>query len=209
MKHFILMGDIIGSTGKNPPGLMRDFVKTVSFANRKYAKRILSPLTITLGDEFQGVVKDAAASADVIFAIEEFIIQNRFGFKLRYVLNQGEIKTRINTKKSYKMLGDGLTEARRQLVGMKKSNDRFHYFLQDADKAFVVNRIFRIVKNVVDKWDVAKNHEIISTFINHGDYKIVAEKLDKTRSLMWKREKTLNMESYFAAKEILNAVLKG
>ena len=208
MKHFILMGDIIGSTGKNPPGLMRDFVKTVSFANRKYAKRILSPLTITLGDEFQGVVKDAAASADVIFAIEEFIIQNRFGFKLRYVLNQGEIKTRINTKKSYKMLGDGLTEARRQLVGMKKSNDRFHYFLQDADKAFVVNRIFRIVKNVVDKWDVAKNHEIISTFINHGDYKIVAEKLDKTRSLMWKREKTLNMESYFAAKEILNAVLK-
>ena len=208
MKHFILMGDIIGSSGKNHPGLINDFDKTVSFANHKHKRRILSPLTITLGDEFQGVVKDAASASDIILAMEEFIIENRLGFKLRYVLNEGEINTPVNKKKSYKMLGEGLTEARKKLESLKKSNDRFHFYLQDADKALIINRVFRIINIVVEKWNTAKDHDIICSFIQNKNYKKVAEELKKDRTLMWKREKSLNMESYFSAKEILNTILK-
>ena len=203
------MGDIIGSGGKNLPKLMRDFDKTVSFANHKHNRHILSPLTITLGDEFQGVVKNTAVSADIIISMEEFIIENKLGFKLRYVLNEGEIATPVNRKKSYKMLGEGLTVARKQLESLKKSSDRFRFTLDNAENSIVVNHVFRIIKNVTDKWNIARNHELICSFIKYGDYKKVAKKLNKDRTSMWRREKTLNMESYFAPKEILNAVLKG
>ena len=207
MKHFILMGDIIGSSGKNHPKLMDDFDKTVSFANQKHKRRILSPLTITLGDEFQGIVKDADSAGVIIIAMEEFIIENRLGFKLRYVLNQGKINTPVNKTRSYKMLGEGLADARKQLERLKKSGDRFRFFLEDTENTLVVNLVFRIIKNVAGKWNVEKDHEIISSFLKHKDYKIVAEKLGKSRSQVWKREKSLGFDSYFTAKEILTTIL--
>ena len=91
---------------------------------------------------------------------------------------------------------------------MKKSNDRFHFYLQDAGKALIVNRVFRIINIVTEKWDAKKNLEVVSSFIKNKDYKKVSDELGKTKSLMWKREKSLNMESYFSAKEILTTLLK-
>jgi len=208
MKQFILMSDIIGSAGKNHAQLINDFEKTVNFINRKYEEEILSPLTITLGDEFQGIMKNVASSVDAIIDMEEFMIKNKFEFKLRYVLNQGEIDTPINSEISYKMLGKGLTESRKKLEFLKGSNDRFQFSLEDSDKTLIINNAFRILKNIIDRWNTEKDYDIVSAFIQFRDYKKVAEALGKNRSLIWKREKSLNLESYFSAKEILNTISK-
>lgn len=112
MKHFILMSDVIGSGQKNQALLMQNFKETVSKINHDYENSLLSPLTITLGDEFQGLTKDLETALNIIIALEEQIIIQGFDFQLRYVLIYGDIETNINKRIAYEMLGEGLRDAR-------------------------------------------------------------------------------------------------
>ena len=61
-------------------------------------------MTITLGDEFQGVIDSTENAIKVIFEIEEEIINNNQDLKLRYVINKGKIDTPINKNIAYEML---------------------------------------------------------------------------------------------------------
>src|SRR5687768_15871818 len=95
-KYFILMADIIGSSGKASNQLMKVFQKVVEKINLQQQDNLLSPFTITLGDEFQGVVKDLKAGLESIITFEETLIKHQLDFKLRYVLQYGQIDTPIN-----------------------------------------------------------------------------------------------------------------
>ena len=96
MDYLVLMADVIGSRKKESTELISEFKRIVNYINDKWSKEILSPLTITLGDEFQGVINTTENSIKVIFDIEEEIIKNNQDLKLRYVVNKGKIDTPIN-----------------------------------------------------------------------------------------------------------------
>ena len=206
MKHYILMADIINSGEKEQKPLMEDFKNLIKEVNEIYKADILSPLTITLGDEFQGVIKNVAASIQIILTLEENSIHNKLNFKLRYVLNQGEIETPVNKKIAYEMLGSGLTEARLKLNDSKYKKFRFNIAIDDLLQQSILNDAFIIFENITDKWTLKNDYELASNFIQLKDYKIVSEKMNKTRSLIWKREKTLHMESYYATKNIIQTI---
>lgn len=206
MKHYILMADIINSGKKEQKPLMEDFKNLIEEANEIYKADILSPLTITLGDEFQGVIKNLAASIKIILTLEENCIHNKLNFKLRYVLNQGEIETPVNEKIAYEMLGSGLTEARLKLNDSKYKKFRFNIAIDNVLQQNILNDAFIIFENITDKWSLKNDYELVSNFIQFKDYKIVSEKMNKTRSLIWKREKTLHMESYYATKNIIQTI---
>ncbi|MBP6576355.1 MAG: hypothetical protein KA796_05380 [Chryseobacterium sp.] len=203
MKHYILMCDVLNSREKNQKNLIEDFRNCTTYINNKYKKNILSPLTITLGDEFQGVIKNLSNSIKIIVELEEFIIKNNFPMKLRYVLYFGEIETEINSNIAYEMLGNGLTDSRRIINNMKEKDSRFYIDTKEESKNSILNNGFNIFQNIVDKWKIEKDYEIIYSLIEFKDYKIVSEKLNKNRSLVWKRERNLNISSYTSAKEIL------
>ncbi|MEM7040107.1 MAG: SatD family protein, partial [Bacteroidota bacterium] len=60
--QFIIMADIIDS---RMPGdsnhWMQSFQALVIHMNQHHKSRIASPLTVTIGDEFQGIVKNLGA----------------------------------------------------------------------------------------------------------------------------------------------------
>jgi hypothetical protein len=208
MRSHILMCDVIGSSYKNKRLLMDNFKKCTGYINEKHSENILSPLTITLGDEFQGVVKDLVSAVKILIDIEEFIIQNNFELKLRYVLLLGEIETQINNRVAYEMLGNGLTSARSLINNMKSSRERFLIDVGNKYKNTLLNNCFNIYQNIVDKWKLEKDYILISNLIKFHDYKIVSDKMNKERSLIWKREKNLNISSYNSIKEILYTITK-
>lgn len=208
MKHYILMCDIIGSGKSNQVLLLDHFKKCTKFINQKYSDSLLSPLTITLGDEFQGVVKNINDSIKIVIEIEEFIIKNNFNIKLRYIVNYGTIDTKINHKVAYEMMGEGLTNARVMINNMKKSSIRFKIKTDDNEITNIINNSLIIYQHIIDNWNIAKDYKLISNFLKFKDYKIVAENLKKERSLIWKREKSLNLSSYYAVKEILENVTR-
>ena len=206
MKQFILMADVISSGQKKQNQLMVDFKDLVHEINHTYKSEILSPLTITLGDEFQGIPKDLATSIKIILSLEENIIHKKLNFQLRYILHQGEIETPINTEIAYEMLGSGLTNARLMLNDLKEEKFRFKIAIENKLQNNVLNNAFKIFENIVQKWNLKSDFELVSNFIKFHDYKVVAEKLKKTRSQIWKREKTLNIESYNATKNIIQLI---
>lgn len=206
MKHYILMADIIDSSSKNQKKLMCDFKLLVEEVNENFKKCIISPLTITLGDEFQCILKDLQTSINVIIFIEEYTIAEKLKFKLRYVLNQGLIETSINSITAYEMLGKGLTDARNILEKAKSENNRFFISIDNKLQNHFLTNTFVLLVNIIDNWNIEKDYEILSNFITYQDYKIVAKNIGKSRSQVWKREKTLNIKGYNAAKNILELI---
>lgn len=197
------MADIVDSRLKDQRELMSTFKELVGAINQVYAPALLSPLTITLGDEFQGVVQSAQEAISILIALEEQIVHRRLDFKLRYVILKGEIETDINRNIAYGMLGQGLTDARANLNAMKHTHSRMRIEVGSEKENYMLGNAFEIFQSIVDKWDLKQDYELVSSFLKLKDYKLVAEDLARNRSLMWKREKSLNLSSYYAIKNII------
>jgi hypothetical protein len=203
MKHYILMADIIKSSEYDANILMQEFREISGDINSKLKNAFYSPITITLGDEFQSIVSSLKSGIDVIVTFEENILQYREKFRLRYALNLGEIDTPINPDQAYQVLGEGLTDTRDMIKDLKKSDKRF-FVKNDNDKlSRELNLVFYIFQSFVDEWK-ERDFKIISEFLKHKDYKVVAKNLRKDVSLMWKREKSLKIKEYLATKELLS-----
>lgn len=202
------MADIVGSREHDSKELMNHFKTIVEESNETFQDFITSPLTITLGDEFQAVINSAEAAIQIILFFEESLIHKQLHFKLRYVINEGNIDTLINNTRAFEMLGEGLTEAREFLGKLKEGDSRFFVSLDNKKISTLLNESFVIYQSIVEEWKVEKDYEIVSSFLIHNDYKIIAEILNRNRSLIWKRERSLHMKSYYAAKKIIELIVK-
>ena len=201
--NFVLMADIIKSSDRVSNVLMESFRQLVEGVNQQYEEMIVSPMTITLGDEFQGVVKNLSAGIKLIIAFEEKGIELGLDFKMRYVLGQGAIDTPINKETAYGMMGPGLTETRKYLNAMKKTGKRFEFMI-DEKEAEPISDLFFIYQFFVDSWN-KKDLKVVSTFLKLEDYKSVSTVLKKDPSSMWRRERNLGIKEYQVCKKLINA----
>jgi hypothetical protein len=197
--YIILMADIVRSRNQDQAALMRSFQALVMDANT--AHNFVSPLTITLGDEFQGLLGTIAEAVQVLSWLEEERARKGMTFKLRYVIVEGLIETPVNPRIAYGMLGDGLTRARQYLEQLKKEDTRFLFWLKDTRQSKALNNVFIALQELLDHWNVERDHELIGAFLEHNNYIRVAMALKKERSLMWKRKKSLKINAYLALKE--------
>lgn len=197
------MADIIRSSGMDPKTTMLHFKNLVRKINKAHSKDLLSPLTITLGDEFQGVVKDLKSSIQIIVALEECIIHERVPFKLRYALNYDHIRTPINKAIAHGMLGEGLTNTRKTISEMKSKPERFHISDNNPLASEILNDAFIVFQEIIEKWSPEKDFEIVGAFLKYKDYKLVAKALERDRSVIWRRKKTLDIVSYFSIRNVI------
>jgi len=204
--QIILMADIISSRNADQRLLMEDFKAAVREINASKKEIFLSPLTITLGDEFQGITKGLKEAISIILNFEEKIISTKNPFKLRYVVVEGAIETPINKEIAYGMMGDGLTRARNNIENLKKSYYRFYFNLKDKQKQNAINNLFIALQDIIDNWNPERDYYLVSTFLQYKNYKQVAEVLNKERSLMWKRNKSLKLDIYQALKEVADFI---
>lgn len=201
-RYIILMADMISSQKMPQPVTQNEFKHIVSEINSKYRKNILSPLTITLGDEFQSVIKDVNTAIKIIIEIEEYLVFRNSSIFLRYVVHEGEIDTEINTENAHGMVGNGLTQTRKLLSYSKKTKERFLIAIDDNDTIYKKYRaLFNLYNMFIELWG-RKEGELIEWFLNLDDYKLVAEKVNKNRSLIWKRKKSLQIEPYKSLKKL-------
>jgi len=204
--YVIIMADIINSGKKNPKKLMVSFKNVVDAVNTQHKPLLLSPITITLGDEFQGIASNVQSAISLLFSLQEKIIKSKARFKLRYVIVEGAIDTPINENIAYGMLGEGLTKARKLLESSKSEDENYHFELKDAKKSEALTSSLYLYQSIVDGWNLERDEELINGFIELDDYKKVAEKLGKTRSQIWKRRKSLQIAEYFSVKKVINYI---
>lgn len=202
----ILMADIVDSRNMPQNKLMKSFKKITDEINNEKKDILLSPVTITLGDEFQCIVKNVKAGIELMIAIDEKKLHEMAAFKLRYALVEGGIDTPINPDIAYGMLGEGLTVAREQLIEYKNSFHRYSIHLNNTNKSEALANSLIVYQNITDAWNIDRDYSLIAQFLKLKDYKLVADEMGKTRSQIWKREKSLNLEAYFSIKQVINYI---
>lgn len=194
------MADIVDNSDYESKSLLVDFKRQVGKINKEFKDKIKSPLTITLGDEFQGIIADLQTSLKMIIRLEELRIELATGFKLRYVLGFGEVDTPIMLQHSHGMLGAGLTQTRKRLEELKKSFVRFKFIaFPEADH---LNKLFALLQHFLDSWH-EKDLKVVTSFLKESDYKVVAKKMKRDPSSMWRRERSLAIAEYRVCKDLI------
>lgn len=201
-QYWILMADVAGSRQQPGIHLAAGLAQLTAYLNEVHKASILSPLTVTLGDEFQAVVKDRSSGIGIIVAAEEWLIAKQYPWKLRYVLWYGAIDTPINADIAHGMLGEGLTMARLQLQQLKQDKKTRFFVFSHSKHQGVYNQYFLLMEAITRKWK-PKDYYLLEAFFKFGDYKKVAKALQKDPSLMWKRHQTLQLSEY----EIIRSLL--
>jgi hypothetical protein len=198
----IIMADIIGSSDKKGKALMANFMNSVENINRGSKEHILSPLTVTLGDEFQGVAKNVYGAISILLDFEYLILRLKNPYQLRYVVYEGEIDTKINRSSSHQMLGSGLTQARSALTELKSTKNRFKILLKDELLTEKLNYGFFVFQGIVDRWTVAQKKVVIA-LLHNPDYKEVAKIVKKDPTVIWRRKRSLMIEEYFSIRKLI------
>lgn len=124
--HVAVMGDLVGS-GAAPSSarLHRVFNAAVDDANARFAEALAAPLTITLGDEFQGL----AASLTAGFAIASFLryVLLAQDVPCRFALGAARIETPVSGPRAWNLMGPGLAQTRAKLEDKRRPHAyRFH-----------------------------------------------------------------------------------
>lgn len=200
------MGDVVSSSEYPPEKLRPGLKELVELCNKKFREEILSPLTITLGDEFQGIVKNPLSAISILFFLEEHCLSVNPFFKLHYVFYVGTIDTEINPDIAYEMMGSGLTEARKILTEKKRGRDRFKFNLGEKKESQQLNRIFKVIDSLIMNWK-KDDYPLILDMIKNSNNQEVGDLHGKNRDQIWKRRNTLMIEEYNLLKTfVLNYV---
>ena len=119
--HAILMGDLVESgKARSMKAVHSAFNQAIDSANELFAAAVASPLTITLGDEFQGLLRSLAQAWDVAFDLRlRLLVAN---VPCRFVIGMTELETPLNTKQAWNMMGPGLAAARDKLNDKRSGN---------------------------------------------------------------------------------------
>ncbi|MCG2587252.1 SatD family protein [Rhodohalobacter sulfatireducens] len=206
-KYYILMGDVVRSSDYESEKLGKTLKELVHSANKDLRKKTLSPYTVTLGDEFQGVTKSLESGIETLFYFEEERLAKELDFKLHYVLHFGKINTEINRETSYGMLGEGLTEARKKLTAKKRDRRRFNFSLEQKEQSEQLNRLFEVLEGITEKWKL-DDFALILDMIQSDNDQEVGEKHGKDRSQIYRRRKTLMIHEYNLLKESIRTIIK-
>lgn len=202
--YIIFMADVIDSGKKDNRSTANELKLLVEALNSEYEHCILSPMTITLGDEFQGVINDVESAVDLLLFSEQWLLMNKASINLRYVVYEGAIDTPINTDTSYGMLGNGLTEARKLLSKKTKDRKIAEFVLHDDRKSRLLNRVTKAMLGFRDLPARYKNSEILGDLLfSDLTDKEVAVKNGKSPSEIWKYRKNWYVESWSSAIAIL------
>jgi hypothetical protein len=204
--YYIVMADIIRSRSYDGADLLPTFSSLVEECNEVHRGELLSPYTVTLGDEFQGVTRTLHAAVESIFYLEEALLAATPPFRLRYVILYGEIDTAINPHVAHGMSGPGLTAARESLTRKRRGRQRFQLQLPGFPLVDELRMLFRLLDLLVGHWK-EKDFALIRELIKSNDDASVAATFGKTRSQVWKRRKTLQTEEYLTVKQLIRSLV--
>jgi hypothetical protein len=206
--YIAIIGDIVESkkiVGRNE--VQYTLKSILNLINEKYMDDIASKFMITLGDEFQGLLKCGKNVMNIISDIEIAMLPVR----LRFGVGIGMIDTEINPDIPLGADGPAYHNARKMIDELKKKEKQYKeshsniMIAADWDEhiAILLNSILSLCSTVKSKWS-KRQTEIINCYLNsdNNQYK-TAEKLSITQSSV---NKALDNSSYYSYRKALDTV---
>jgi hypothetical protein len=204
--YIAIIGDIKKSKQLNSRyEVQQKLSKLLDTINHDYEAEIVARLMITLGDEFQGLLKVSPA---VIFIIDR-IEREMYPVKIRVGIGVGEITTNINAAMPLGADGPAYYNARSVIeklkVSEKKNKQRIaniSILIQDnSELSELFNALFSLLAVVKKSW-TARRMEIINAYLKHaGTQEEVGRALGIHQSNVQKALAATNFYTYWKSIE--------
>lgn len=207
--YVAIVGDIVKSKKLVDRNEIQNNLKAVlNKINEKYADEIASNFMLTLGDEFQGLLKCGKDAIRIISEIEIAMLPIR----LRFGIGIGRIDTEINRDIPLGTDGPAYHNARKMIDELKIKEKKYEtsysniMICSQGDNGQIdmfLNTILSLCSTLKAKWS-PRQTEIISCYISSdkNQYK-AAEKLGITQSSV---NKALNNSDYYAYEKAIDTV---
>lgn len=174
-KVYALIGDIVDSKSlENRKVVQSKLHELLDGLNQKHQLSIVSNLTLTLGDEFQGLFKDIESVLLVMDEIDLVLSLN--GINVRFGVGYGAIATDINPDMSIGADGEAYWFGRDAITHIKKyhfsqrANERIK--LEDENDTEFYNSIFQVQNALRSSW-ISSQKELALTVIQSSGYETI------------------------------------
>jgi len=201
--YAVITGDIIRSRqAKDRMELQSDVETKLSFINTEFAPDVAVNFQITLGDEFQGLVKNLAAIPTITSTLREQL----YPIKVRLSIGIGAITTKMNNIIS-KMDGPAFHLSREGIGQISQDREKITIYLT-RDKE--VNRIFDAITVLTDillQKRTDKQWQAIRLYRKERNLKIVAAELNVKFQNVHKRLQSAHWEAWEQTETFLSNYL--
>ena len=215
-RHVILMADVITSGEHDGRTLSRHLKRIIAMANRTHARQLRSPLTVTLGDEFQGVTRSVAGATEIILWLEHRLRSKPLKengeltpYRLRYVVHEGGIESALNPERAHGMLGPGLTRARALLNRKTRDQPRVKIEIDDHRLARRLHLGFAVWDELGAEFK-AEDYAFIELALTEPDAARIGRKVGRHRTSVERRRRNLKLNAFQATESLIrDLVAKG
>ncbi|MGY0837426.1 SatD family protein [Aerococcus urinaeequi] len=205
--YIAIIGDLIDSKKTaHRAQLQENLIQSFYVINQKYAHIIVSKLTITLGDEFQVLIKPNEQLFQFIDDIQRLI-----NHPIRFGIGYGNISTEINPEMSIGADGSAYWHARAAIEEVASNNysgNLRQVFIGLGEKDTTINTILLLTDTLRSSW-TRNQLDVFNGLLEEGIYQpvfnqsVLAKKLNLSASALSKRLNAGNIKIYLKAKENL------
>ena len=204
-----IIGDIVKSREiSDRNALQITLNQTLTNINKKYKENIASNFTITLGDEFQGVLKDSFS----LFRILDDIELVSYPTEFRFGIGIGDITTTMNQNISIGADGPAYYNAREMIEELKKEETRKRGLIinrmvktpqsanQDDD---MINTVLSLMTVIKRRWSKREREMILDYMTNTDGQEGTAQRLGITQPSVQKGLDRAGYYTYMQARETI------
>jgi hypothetical protein len=182
-------------------------------ADRAYGDCLISKFTVTLGDEFQALLKPTRT----IFQILDMISWKMGPSKIRYGIGVGGISTSIDPNNSIGADGPAYWFAREAIDYIHGNNDYgancLAFRCEDKDLVLWLNDALACTEFMKSKWNVTQRevfHELLKDrlYDEQFEQKAMAARMGLKPSPLQKRLKTGGLRIYLRTRNSLGSVIE-
>ncbi|RMH65556.1 MAG: hypothetical protein D6677_02215 [Calditrichaeota bacterium] len=175
--YLVIIGDMVHSRKQTErSGIQNKFHTALGYTALKFADAVVSPPTLTIGDEFQAVLPPDGPLFDMLACFE--FSMNYLPF--RYGIGLGEISTRLNREAAIGMDGPAFYNARDALETARHNGFLYHFKGPTTPRTETVNLLLHWMSLERASWKLLKK----KAYYLHGRalrQKDIAERLGITQ----------------------------
>ena len=203
-----IIGDIIGSRNiEERSSVQKNLKKILDKINDEYRSEIASRFTITIGDEFQGLIRSTKYLLKIIDTIKMEFYPNM----LRFGVGFGIMYTEIIEEVSIGSDGPAYYAARKAIDEIKYSNNKYEQPDRDIliyddnkisnEKYDLINATLSLCRVIEKGWTQKQREVIVEMFYTNKSQRSLAEELGVKQSSIHRRLNSGNYFTYKNAKE--------
>ena len=181
-RNIVLVGDLVASRRIIERAVVQEKLRDcLRQLNSKKREGLVSPYTITLGDEFQAVF----GAPDRLFRDALTVLIALYPVAVRFSFAVGGISTAINTKQAIGMDGPAFHDARATIDRLRKTKSLFAIASSDGAGLNLVNQSLALVSHAIGKWPRSRL-EILRGISENQSVKQIARDLRVTDKAVYK-----------------------